>query len=1019
MIRWIDRMRVKWISSSAGCIALVLLGCLNGAFAQGWLPPTEDRWFGEEVKTWSLRQEHALAGLLLQATGPRSEIKGLAQCLHAVAHRRPEADRLCEDFMLNNPAHPSLPTVQLAYATYLLQEDRISEADLCLDSLNWYRLDWFEAQQYHYLKGFLRLPVDTSAAAAHWMQAVGSEGPYGNPARYALLVLRLRQHQAAAVRSLVSELEKDSVFGPRCVYPLAWARTMQGDTLGVLRTLDSLRGSLVQSPDAKGLMRLGMSLAYHAAQSEAYTSFLRASVATGYSPTVDDTLRWCSMLSLTASWDTILSLVKGLETWPDSVKSTAYGMMGWAWLAKAGDAGPDRYKARARAAFQRITERELDGDWREKAFYLYAKLSYEVGESPSNFRALAAFLLQYPQSKHREELSEYLSDLAMRAHHYQESLRILRSVSNKTPRLQGLLQRLYYQQGLAWFNQRRYVECLPYLDSSLLYPVDSNLRAATLFWKSELYHKVGEYNQALLWMKNFVDFGCFTSTLRDWGCHTMAAHYQLGHLSFKLERPAQAVRYLNQAVKAGQEMGALNEAEAAMHRDAYTRLADAYLRDGQIEAAIRQFNYCIHDLQRDVDYARYQLAICYGIQRNNERKRAELGSLVLQEPPSDYRMYALMELAMTCYQEFSFDSALVCIDLLRRGYPRHRLAFVAMNLQGSVYLEQEKDSLAMSVFEEVIRDAAGLPEAKDALFELRQWCIRNNRPQKYLDIASSNGLLALQDDPRDSILYESAQYSLDAGKFFEALASYTQYLQEYPGGSFKANALYYRSVAAEKVGDPAMLRQDLEALLAMPQNLFTERAMLKLALVYTGTKNLRGSGEVYRKLLAGTFSQSSRLEAVMGLIRVSTLLKDYPTVDSMMRRYSAGPEWGRNDQDEMQWHAANASRYRGQAAAAQRMLRRLADSSSTEWAARSLYDLASMAYERKDYTVSQDLLFDLTDRWPQFSEWYGRGLLLLADNLYAIKEKEQALAVLRNLIEGREPDEWTRLAENRMKEWQP
>ena len=1019
MLRTHVSMRSRLIANSVGWLGLFLLGWFNGANAQGWRPPTEDRWFGEEVKAWSLRQEHALAGLLLRATEPDPEIKGLAQCLQAVAARRPEADQLCEDFMLNNPAHPSLPTVQLAYATYLLQEDRISEASLCLDSLNWYRLDWSEAQQYHYMRGFLRLSVDTSAAAAHWMQAAGSEGPYRNPARYALLVLRLRQQQAASVLALVSELETDSVFGPRCSYPLAWARTMQGDTLGVLQFLGSQQIVLAQNPDAKGLMRLGMSLAYQAAQPEAYTSFWRASVATGFTPSVDDTLRWCSMLSLTGSWDTILSLVKGLESWPDSVKSTAYGVMGWAWLAKAGESGPDRYKARARAAFQRITERELDGEWREKAFYLYAKLSYEVGESPSNFRALAAFLLQYPQSKHREELSEYLSDLAMRAHHYLESLRILRSVSNKTPRLQGLLQRLYYQQGLTWFNQRRYVECLPYLDSSLLYPVDSNLRAATLFWKSELYHKVGEYNQALLWMKNFVDFGRFSSQLREWGCHPMAAYYQLGHLSFKLERPAQAVRYLNQSVKEGQAMGALSEAEAAMHRDAYTRLADAYLRDGQIEAAIRQFNFCIHDLERDVDYARYQLAICYGILRNNDRKRQELSSLVLQEPPSDYRMYALMELAMTCYQEFAFDSALACIDLLRQGYPRHRLAFVAMNLQGSVFLEQQKDSLAMAVFEDVIREAAGLPEAKDALFELRQWCIRNNRPQKYLDIAGKNGLLALQDDPRDSILYESAQYSLDAGKFFEALASYTQYLQEYPGGSFKANALYYRSVAAEKVGDPAMLRQDLEALLAMPQNLFTERAMLKLALVYSGIQNLRGSVDVYRKLLSGTFSQSSRLEAVMGLIRASTLLKDYSSVDSLVKRHRAGPEWGRNDQDELEWHAANASRYRGQAALAQRMLRRLADSSLTEWAARSLYDLASMAYDRKDYIVSQDLLFDLTDRWPQFSEWYGRGLLLLAENLYAIKEKEQALAVLRNLIEGREPDEWTRRAENRIKEWQP
>ncbi|MFM7497530.1 MAG: tetratricopeptide repeat protein [Bacteroidota bacterium] len=1024
-------MRYRTRAGGIGWLVLLFWVKVNGLHAQGWDPLPQERWFGEEVKTWSLRQEHALSGLILQAAAStkqgsgvssdlaHEEVKALAQCLHAVAHRRAEADRLCEDFLRLYPTHPSVSTVQLAYAIYLGQEERYTDARSILDSMNWYSLGWHEAQQYHYLQGFLRINSDTASAAGHWLQALGSVGPYRNAARYALLVLRMQQGQAVAMLDLVQELEKDSVYRERCSYPSAWARTLQGDTLGVMLTLDSLRKRSLNLTDAQGLMRLGLRLSYAQAQSASYTMFWKAATDAGYPPSVDDTLRWCSMLSLQGSWDTVLNLVKGLESWPDSLKTTAYGMMGWAWLGKAGDGGPDRYKARARAAFQRITEREVDGSQREKAFYLYAKLSYEVGESPSNFRALAAFLQQYPQSIYREELSEYLSDLAMRAHHYQESLRILRSVSQKTKRLQGLLQRLYYQQGLTWFNQRRFVECLPYLDSSLLYPVDSNLRAATMFWKSELYHKVGEYNQALLWMKNFVDADCFNATLRSWGCHLLAANYQLGHLSFRLERPTQAVRYLSLAVQEGKTMGDLNDVEAAMHRDAYTRLADAYLRDGQIEAAIRQFNFCINELRTDVDYARYQIAICYGIIKNNDRKRQQLSSLIDQNPPSDYRMYALMELAMTAYQESSFDSALWCIRQIRQDYPRHRLAFVAMNLQGSVYLEQQNDSLAMTVFEEVIKEAAGLPEAKDALFELRQWCIRNNQPQKYLDIAGKNGLLALQDDPRDSILFESAQYSLDAGKFFEALAAYTQYLQEYPGGSFKANALYYRAVAAEKVGDPETLRRDLEALLKMPQNLFTERAMLKLATVYMGIKNLQGSADVYRKLLEGTFSQSSRLDAVMGLVRAYTLLKEYVAVDSLVKRFGSGPEWGRNNRDELLWHAANATRYRGQTSIAQRMLRNLADSSTNEWAARSLYDLASIAYDRKDYSVSQDILFDLTDRWPQFSEWYGRGLLLLADNLVAVKEKEQAIAVLQNLIEGREPDEITRTAENRLKEWKP
>lgn len=1022
-------MRYRSTRGGIGWLVFLLLLRANSLEAQGWEPMPQDRWFGDDVMTWSLRQEHALSGLILRASAPATtvdgvysegvsgEVKALAQCLHAVAHRRAEADRLCEDFIRLYPTNSSVPTVQLAYASYLAHEERFMEAKSCLDSMNWYNLGFNEAQQYHYLRGFLQVNSDTASAASHWMQAMGSEGPYRNAARYALMVLRLQQRQAVAILDLVKELESDTVYRDRCHYPSAWARVWQGDTLGVLLSLDSLRKSSSKTADTQSLMRLGLRLAYARAQASTYTSFFKASVDAGYQPSVEDTLRWCSMLSLEGSWDTVLSLIKGLESWPDSLKTNAYGIMGWAWLSKAGEGGPNRYKARARAAFQRITERELEGSQREQAFYLYAKLSYEVGESPSNFRALAAFLQQYPQSIHRDELSEYLSDLAMRAHHYQESLRILRSVSQKTKRLQGLLQRLYYQQGLTWFNQRRYVECLPYLDSSLSYPVDSNLRSATMFWKSELYHKVGEYNQALLWMKNFVDAGTFNVTLRSWGCHLLAANYQLGHLSFRLERPSQAVRYLKQAVQEGKTMGELSEIEAAMHRDAYARLADAYLRDGQIESAIRQFNFCINELQRDVDYARYQIAICYGILKNNERKRQELSSLIEQNPPSDYRMYALMELAMTAYQESSFDSAVWCIRQIRQDYPRHRLAFVAMNLLGSVYLEEQKDSLAMSVFEEVIKEAAGLPEAKDALFELRQWCIRNNQPQKYLDIAGKNGLLALQDDPRDSILFESAQYSLDAGKFFEALAAYTQYLKEYPGGSFKANALYYRAVAAEKVGDPEMLRGDLEALLNMPHNLFTERAMLKLATVYLGIKNLQGSVDVYRKLMSGTFSQSSRLDAVMGLVRASTLLKDYVTVDSLVKRYGSGPEWGQNNRDELLWHAANATRYRGQLSAAQRLLRNLADSSTNEWAARSLYDLATIAFERKDYSGSQDLLFDLTDRWPQFNEWYGRGLLLLAENLVAVKEKEQAKAVLQNLIEGREPDEITRTAEMRLKEW--
>jgi len=490
----------------------------------------------------------------------------------------------------------------------------------------------------------------------------------------------------------------------------------------------------------------------------------------------------------------------------------------------------------------------------------------------------------------------------------------------------------------------------------------------------------------------------------------------LGHLAFRLKRHPQAVKFLLQAVRNGQSMENRSDFETAMYRDAHLRLGDAYLRDDQVDLAVRQFSYCIDELRTEVEYANYQLAIAYGIQKKTLKKRDQLVALIQDYPRSDYRIYGLLELATTCFHESSFDSAMWCIRKLEEDYPMQSLTFVAMNLRGSIYLELGQDSLALTVFEEVVQKAAGLPEGRDALFELRQLCIRTSQPQRYMDIAGKNGLIAVQDDAMDSLLFETAQFSMESGKFFEALATLTQYLSDYPLGSFKANALYMRSFAAAQVGDKSMQISDLEALMLMPDNLFTERGMFMLAELYTSKEQWTQATSVFLRILRGSFSVTSRLEAAMGLIRASTILKQWSTVDSIGAIYLPMISLGQNTRNELRWHLANSMRYQGKATQARQNLRYLSDSTTTEWAARAMFNLAEMAFEERQYAVSQDLLFNLTDRWPQYSEWYGQGLFLLAENLLALNERDQAVAVLQNLIEGRDADEISRKAENRLRE---
>ncbi|MFM7589487.1 MAG: tetratricopeptide repeat protein, partial [Bacteroidota bacterium] len=246
------------------------------------------------------------------------------------------------------------------------------------------------------------------------------------------------------------------------------------------------------------------------------------------------------------------------------------------------------------------------------------------------------------------------------------------------------------------------------------------------------------------------------------------------------------------------------------------------------------------------------------------------------------------------------------------------------------------DSLAMSVFGEVIQRAAGLPEAKDALFELRQLCIKTSQPQRYLEIVGKSGLLALQDDPMDSILFETAQYSMESGKFFEALATLTQYLKEYPTGSFKANALFTRSSAASKVGDIEMQISDLETLIQMPENLFTERALTVLAELYSDKSLLIKASSVYLRTLQGNYSQTTRNNAALGLIRVSSQMELWSLVDSVGNIYVKTLGTGQNYQNEISWYLANSLRFQRKTKIARMALKTIADSTRTEWAARAL-----------------------------------------------------------------------------------
>ena len=70
--------------------------------------------------------------------------------------------------------------------------------------------------------------------------------------------------------------------------------------------------------------------------------------------------------------------------------------------------------------------------------------------------------------------------------------------------------------------------------------------------------------------------------------------------------------------------------------------------------------------------------------------------------------------------------------------------------------------------------------------------------------------------------------------------------------------------------------------------------------------------------------------------------------------------------------------------------------------AEALYNVAEIQYLKKDYKTSQKTCFDLVNNMPNYDYWFAKAFILLADNYVALKDKVQAIATLKSVIDNYE-----------------
>ena len=103
----------------------------------------------------------------------------------------------------------------------------------------------------------------------------------------------------------------------------------------------------------------------------------------------------------------------------------------------------------------------FDKEIEEDALYNYAILSYKIDYNPFNeaVEAMNLYLTKYPNSKHQQEIYQYLINVYSTMKNYKAAIDFMDEIDNKNIQIKSAYQMMAYNYGGRIISKRKVSNC--------------------------------------------------------------------------------------------------------------------------------------------------------------------------------------------------------------------------------------------------------------------------------------------------------------------------------------------------------------------------------------------------------------------------------------------------------------------------------------------------------------------------------------------------------------------------------
>ena len=652
----------------------------------------------------------------------------------------------------------------------------------------------------------------------------------------------------------------------------------------------------------------------------------------------------------------------------------------------------------ARMAFEQASVADHDLAVKEQALYNYALCIHETSYSPfaESVTVFERFLNEFPASRYRERVNDYLVETYMNTRSYDAALKSIAKISKPGPRIMEAKQKILFRLGTQAFANARFEEALQYFNRSLeVGQYNFATQADASYWRGEAYYRLKNYKAAGQDFRKYLEL---TKNKRspEYGL----ALYNLGYTDFNQKNYQGALnwfgRFVNESVHDNKQVLA----------DAYNRMGDCNFYARKFDDARRSYDKAEQVDPSLGDYSLYQEGFVKGLQRDYTGKIQSLNQLITNYPQSQYIDDALYEQGRAFVQLEDNANAIERFQALVKTFPQSNMARRAANEIGLLYYQDDKYPEAIAAYKEVIKNYPGSEEARLAQRDLKSIYIDLNKVDEYADFASTiPGGANFDVNERDSLTYVAAERVYMRGEMTEARNSFMKYLQTFPEGAFSLNANYYIGLIDYNQQNYESASAHLNKVLEYPDNKYSEESMMMSAEMAYLVKDYARSLELYKLLKDRASTPERRQLAATGMLRSAAMTDNKEEVilaaTAVLSDAKVAPEL----ENEARHYRAKALVDVNQLSHAVEDWQVLAQDTRNVYGAEAKYQLAQYLFNAGKTAEAEKEVLNYLEVSTPHAYWLARSFVLLSDIYAKLDRKLEARQYLLSLKQNYQADD--------------